>query len=391
MRVAVVGGGIYGQVIAWRLAVRGHHATVIEPVGPGNARSQSGDRSRIVRAFCMLPESAESGRLSLELYARWSDELGVRLLEPTGVVYLHPSCDAARARALQASFDRAVADMLAQGITLHHLTGREAARRFPALSAESLESALFEPGGGMGRPSRAARAIARAGLATGRVAHVGAVVQRVLEEGGVARGVAVRTLSPAGGMAEIAADAVVIAAGVEGASLIAPFVGDLGIRRVTNWASYWDVPYPEGVDLSMDRLPVWVDLSAPLYGFPDDGENGIKIAWHDARGTMAAAQTADGTPTPAQLEGLLISAGRFFPGLQHAMCRSTFPCTYDVTPDQTFRVGPVPGVAGLYFVGGLSGLGFKHAPSLGDSLAALVVGEEPALCLSPYALTGVAP
>src|SRR5580700_4679134 len=88
MRVVIAGGGIFGQVIAWRLATRGHHAVVVEPRGPGNAASASGDRSRVVRALYDEPCFAASGHRSIELWARWSAELGARLVEAVGVAYL---------------------------------------------------------------------------------------------------------------------------------------------------------------------------------------------------------------------------------------------------------------------------------------------------------------
>src|SRR5687767_15981724 len=88
MHVAIAGGGIFGQVIAWRLAARGHRATVIEPVGPGAQGSGSGDRSRIVRALYGEASFAEAGFMGLELWTRWSAELGERLIEPVGVIYI---------------------------------------------------------------------------------------------------------------------------------------------------------------------------------------------------------------------------------------------------------------------------------------------------------------
>src|SRR5207248_2073614 len=128
---------------------------------------------------------------------------------------------------------------------------------------------------------------------------------------------------------------------------------DLGIRRVTNWGTYWDVPYPEGAMYHMDRLPVWIDLQSPIYGFPDDGDNGIKIALHDAGHT----RSTDAAPSSAALEAMLHTAACFFhaPRFRQATCRSLVPCSYDVTPDELFRIGSVPGVTALYFVGGFSG------------------------------------
>jgi glycine/D-amino acid oxidase-like deaminating enzyme len=385
MRVVVAGGGIFGQVIAWRLAVRGHTVAVVEPIGPGNASSQSGDRSRIVRAFYDEPCFAEAGHLALAMWARWSAELGARLVEPIGVLYLDRGSEAAEARAWSAWIDKGVANVRALGATLDEMSGAEAARRWPALSPDGLARAVFEPAGGFGRPALAARTIARAGLATGRVTHVPAAASRVVVEGSAAQGVhVVDPGDPGGPPARVTADAVVIAAGFHGAALVAPFAGDLGIRHLPHWVAYWDVPYPEGAELAMGRLPAWADLGSPIYGFPDDGESGFKMAWHEPRRTAPTERTAEGAPSEAQLEALRSMGALFFPGLRRATCRATVPCAYDATADEMFRIGAVPGVERLYFVGGMSGHGFKHAPSLGESVAALVSGEEPPVNLAPY-------
>jgi sarcosine oxidase len=156
------------------------------------------------------------------------------------------------------------------------------------------------------------------------------------------------------------------------------------VRRLPHWTSYWDVPYPGGADLAMGRLPAWADLGVMLYGFPDDGESGFKMAWHAPR--SAPGDHAEGPPTAGALEDLRRVAEARFPALRGATCRGTFPCAYDATPDERFLVGPVPGVAGLTFVGGMSGHGFKHAPALGEAVAALVAGEDTGTILSPYAL-----
>lgn len=381
MRVAVVGGGIFGQVIAWRLAVRGHHAIVIEPLGPGNASSASGDRTRIVRALYDQACFADSGHLSLELWARWSSELGARLVEPTGVVYLDRAGSAPETIAFRAWLDQGIANVRRLGGVAEELEPAEASRRWPGMSAGGLARVVLEPAGGFGRAALAARAIARAGLATGRVTHAPLAARRVIVEGGAARGVAADT-------EEIAADAVVIAAGLAGVPLVAPFTGDLGIKRLPHWTSYWDVPYPEGVELSLGRLPAWADLGALTYGFPDDGESGFKMAWHEPRRAGAADHGGHGddAPSAADLEALRAAVAGRFPGLARATCRGAYPCAYDATLDEAFRIGPVPGVERLHFVGGMSGHGFKHAPALGEAVAALVSGEEPATSLAPYAL-----
>jgi len=382
MHVAVVGGGIFGLVIAWRLSLRGHMVTLIEPLGPGNASSASGDRSRIVRALYDEPCFAEAGRVGLELWAAWSRELGARLVEPVGVVYCDQRGGEPRIEAFRTWLDRGVANVRALGAVAEELEPAEAARRWPALFTGDLRRVVFEPEGGFGRPALACRAIARAALATGKVRFVAAAVERIELAGGVARGVWARARDASSCLVE--ADVTVVAAGLGGAALFSALGIDLGIRRIPHFTSYWDVPWPDGADLMMGRLPAWVDLGVGLYGFPDDGDNGFKVAWHEPRREGEASEA--GEAGDEALEALRTAASLRFPALRSATPRGTYACAYDATPDEMFRIGPAPEIGNLYFVGGMSGHGYKHAPSLGESVAALVVGEAPRVDLAPYAL-----
>ena len=381
MNVAVVGGGIFGQVIAWRLALRGHRVALIEPVGPGNAGSGSGDRSRIVRALYDDRGFAAAGHLGLSLWSAWSRELGARLVEPAGVVYFDRAGDDEAATSFRSWLDRGVANLRELGAIVEEIAPDEAARRWPGVATGDLARVVLEPAGGFGRPALACRTIARASLATGLVEPIAATAERVVTRGASVTGIVVRArhLSPH----VVAADAVVVAAGFAGVALVSEFAGDLGIRRLPHWTSYWDVPYPETASLGLDRLPVWADLGAAMYGFPDDGESGFKMAWHEPRG---GAHAGGGAPTEAQVEALREAATTRFPGLRNATYRGHYACAYDATPDEMFQIGAVPGVEGLYFVGGMSGHGFKHAPSLGESVAQLVSGEPPVLDLAAYRL-----
>lgn len=384
MHVAIAGGGIFGQVIAWRLAARGAKVTVIEPVGPGNASSASGDRSRVVRALYDVRSFAEAGALGLAMWSRWSSELGARLIEPTGVLYIEREEGTPGAAAFRAWLDAGVANVRALGGEAVEMDGAEANRRWPGLSPAGIRRAVFEPAGGFGRPALAARSIALAGLQTGLITHIAGAASLVRMSGDTAVGVRVST--SAGQSVDIDADTVVISAGIRGEALVRPLLGGrgLGIRVIPHWTSYWDAPYPAGADLHWTRLPVWADLGSGLYGFPDDGESGFKVAWHEPR--KEGDSFKEGPPTAEELEALRAAAEASFPALRGAHFRGHFACAYDATPDENFQIGPVPGAKGVYFVGGLSGHGYKHAPSIGESVAAALCGAPPLLDLSPYAL-----
>jgi glycine/D-amino acid oxidase-like deaminating enzyme len=381
MHVVVVGGGIFGQVIAWRLTKAGARVSLIEPVGPGHATSASGDRSRLVRALYDEPSFAASGHRSLALWREWQAELGAKLIESIGVLYLVRRREHASA-AWDTWVRKGERNLEELGAPTVKLTPRELGQRYPAIAADTVEYAVVEPGGGFGRPALAARTFSRAANATGLVTHITAKATRVIEEGGRAVGVA----TDAG---EVRGDAIVIAAGYHGAALIEPFTGALPVRWLPHWTTYWDVPMPEGADLMNDRLPGWVDLGSRIYGFPDDGEAGFKCAWHEPRKTdHDGGDPTKPAPPPSieDAEALRAHVATLFPAMKRATLRGHFACAYDATPDENFLVGPVPNVRSLFFVGGLSGHGFKHAPSIGDAVAKLAMDAEPCFDLLAFRL-----
>jgi glycine/D-amino acid oxidase-like deaminating enzyme len=363
----------------------------VEPVGPGHAHSGSGDRSRIVRALYDDPGFTRSGHESLALWSAYEAELGERFFERTGVLYFdRQGADPGTTR-FRGFLDLGLANLRALGVRAEEVAPDEIRKRWPAVATGDLLRAVLEPDGGFVRPSLASRTIARAALGTGRVTQVAGACRRVVVEGGRACGVDVAVggdVEPRDAeeiLTRIAVDAVVVAAARAGVELVRPFLsGDLDVRRVPHFATYWDVPYPAAAGLHMSALPTWADLGRDLYGMPDDGDAGFKIAWHAPR--RLASPDESPMPDARELEELREAAAVRFPSLRKASLRSVYGCAYDSTPDERFEIGEVPGVRDLVLVTGLSGHGFKHAPALGESIADLVLGEPPRLDLSGYAL-----
>ncbi len=374
MQVAVVGGGVFGTALAWRLAVRGHKVALVEPEGFGHAGAASGDKSRIVRALYDDPAFTASGHASLALWDVWSEELGERLVEHTGVLYFNEPGEAGAA--FTAWVDRGIENLKRVGGFAEALTPNEVKKQFPAIEVGGMSRAVYEPTAGFGRAALATRMFGHAAIQTGLVERLAVRATAISGHAGAATGVAFH-----GGSVE--AEAIVVAAGFEGASLVAPFTGDLGIRRLPHWTAYFRVDGPSAELVRMPNLPCWADLGNGLYGFPDDGRSGVKVAWHEP--TLAnSPHASDGKPTKAQIEELRRAASRRFPALAKARCIDTFPCAYDATPDESFRIGPVPGIQRLWFVGGLSGHGFKHAPAIAESVAAAIDGEAGVVDLAPF-------
>jgi sarcosine oxidase len=374
MQVAVVGGGVFGTAIAWRLAVRGHTVALVEPEGFGHAGSASGDKTRIVRALYDQPSFTASGHASLALWEAWGAELGERLVEKTGVLYFNEPGEAGAP--FTAWVDKGIKHLEKLGGRTYVFAPNEVAAKWPAIDVTGMSRAVLEPDAGFGRAALSARVFGQAAIDTGRVERLGARVTSITEHAGAATGVAFH-----GGSVE--AELIVVCAGFEGAALVAPFVGDVGITRLPHWTAYFRVDGPAAEMVRTPNLPCFADLGNGLYGFPDESKHGFKVAWHEPR-ARNSPHRSDGRPTKEQIEDLRKAASRRFPALAKARCIDTYPCAYDATPDESFRIGPIPGVERLWFVGGLSGHGFKHAPAIAESIAAAIDGEPGVIDLAAF-------
>ena len=60
---------------------------------------------------------------------------------------------------------------------------------------------------------------------------------------------------------------------------------------------------------------------------------------------------------------------------------------YDIPPDWNPIIGPVPDLEGLHVAVGFSGHGFKLAPTVGESLAQQILGNEPRVPIEMYDMT----
>ncbi len=75
-----------------------------------------------------------------------------------------------------------------------------------------------------------------------------------------------------------------------------------------------------------------------------------------------------------------------FPSASEAEVKSGYASLYDITPDWQPILGAVDEVAGLHIAAGFSGHGFKLSPALGEALAAVLLGHQPEIDISSFAL-----
>ncbi len=353
--VIVVGAGVFGSWTAYFLRKTGASVLLLDAYGPANARASSGGESRIIRM----------GYGADEIYTRWSmnalkewKELFARaarpeLFQPTGVLWI--------AHEKQQYSDDTLATLERVGVNFEKLSLTALRERYPQISLEDDCWGIFEPESGVLMARRA----------------VQAVVEQAQKNGVCYRNYAV--LSPA---AKNRLDEITTADGAEfsasnfvfacGPWLPKLFPDVLAKRMFVSRQEVFFFGVPAGDRrFAPPRMPTWLKVKDLFYGMPDIENRGFKIA-HDGHGPRVDPDTQSRITTPEAHETARQYVARRFPALRDAPVLETRVCQYENTCNGDFLVDKHPELENVWLVGGGSGHGFKHGPSVGEYVAARV-------------------
>ena len=373
-RVAVVGAGAFGGWTALWLARRGARVRLIDAWGPGNPRASSGGDTRVIRAT--YGSHVIYTRMAARALQLWQEEEARSnggLLRQIGALWMF------RAEA-GAPFIRASSDALAAvGLRFESLTRGDAARRYPQIRFEGLDSLLLEPDAGYLLSRRACQHVAERFVAERGEYRCQAAVSPAALTGSPAR--AIRLVDGT----SLEADVFVFACGPWLGTLLPDVIGSL-IAATKQDVYYFGVPSADD-RFSDAQLPVWIDFGERfMYGMPGAG------------GTF---KVADDTPGPAfdptsgerRTDDQGVARARAFlaerfPALAAAPLVATEVCQYESTPDSNFILDRHPAFENVWVAGGGSGHGFKMGPAVGEALASCILdgaAPEPAFSLRRFA------
>ena len=249
----------------------------------------------------------------------------------------------------------------AEGAETHLLDAEQVAELDPRVAADDLVF-CYEPEAGYCDPYAVTAGYAAAAARQGTT-----IRERVRVDA-----VAPHRVTTAAG--EIAADAVVVAAGVWSSALLAPLGYELPVAAAPAEVGRYRLP------AGFDAPPAVADFSAPQFYFRPAAGGFLEV------GSLAPEHAAEPVDPDRPVEGARLETLRAYEaalarrlrGAAGGHWRGAWTGIYDVTPDWEPVLGAVPDADGVYVAAGFSGHGFKLAPAVGLSITELVCDGETA-------------
>jgi glycine/D-amino acid oxidase-like deaminating enzyme len=368
--VAVIGAGAFGVFSAlWLLRV-GVRVTLVDMWGPGNARSSSGDETRVIRSTYGANEFYfDLNVRALELWRSLEQDASQKLFYNPGVLWF---CYHAQTPLVDLSIPFAKKHRM----EYEYMTAQEVSKRYPLIHVGDLHHAYHDPFGGY----LLARNSVRAGFER-FVKEGGEFIQAEAQVGEIRNG-RLTGIRLSGGES-LRAEAYLFACG-SWMGKVLPFVqGNIHCTRQEVF--YFGTPASQAV--ALDNLPVWIDADgeAYYYGIPGNQGRGFKVGV-DLRGPTFDPTTDDRVSNPAVLQAARNFLQRRFPSMADAPVIETRVCPYESSADGNFIFDLYPETSNAIVLGGGSGHGFKHSIAMGELVCDVLMKKRkaPALFSLPH-------
>lgn len=262
------------------------------------------------------------------------------------------------------------------GVDTTLLEPAEVERRWPELRLEGVALACHERTSGFADPVRTVESLVRSAEREGLVVREGCEVLGITTEGGRVTGVVT-------GDGEISTGVVVNACGPWGDRIGRMAGVDYPITFSREHEAVFDAPEGFG------EFPVVSDVPQRLYCRPfPGGKVLVGQGWPKEREPVDPETYDDGTDE-AHLQAMVPKLLNRLPALTPSLSQpgyggayvTGYSGVYDITEDWYPIVGEEE-LGGYYSCFGGSGHGFKIGPAIGESLAAVIVGQEPPIDIS---------
>ncbi len=352
--VAVIGAGVFGSWVAYCLRKAGASVILLDAYGPAHARSSSGGESRIIRM----------GYGPDEIYTRWSfralplwQELFAKagrpeLFQRTGVLWI------ADESARESYASDTIETLTRLRVPFEKLSNADLRHRYAQIAIDDTSYGILEPSSGVLMARRAVQCVVAQAQKIGVTYQIAAA--QPPEPASALRG-NLRELVTA--TEKISAANFVFACGPWLPALFPTLLANR-IFASRQEIFFFGVP-PGDQRFQPPALPTWLILRDEFYGMPDLESRGFKVA-NDRHGPAVDPDTQSRIATPEALAAAREFLARRFPALKNSPVVETRVCQYENTSNGDFLIDQHPDFENVWLVGGGSGHGFKHGPSVGE-------------------------
>lgn len=353
--VAIIGAGVFGAWTAWHLLRAGKSVRLFDAYGAGHARASSGGESRVIRmGYGADTIYSAMAREALPYWQDLSNSASAPIFHNIGVLWFAPARDSYTARSRE----------WLQANDIPHEAGDVGwlQNKYRQIQFYQGETGLLETSTGALIAARGVQeVIADAQITVEPVVMPAPLFARKIR----------RHVLPDGGTA----DHLVYACG--------PWLPEIFPQQLANKivATRQEV-YHFGAGQGDTRfappnLPVWADFNNGriVYGIPDLEGAGFKLAI-DVHGPRIDPDTLERQISAAGLAEARAYLARRFPGLANAPLIGSRVCQYENSSNGDFLIDRFPGQDHVWLVGGGSGHGFKHGPSVGKRVAAHILDAD---------------
>jgi len=362
--VAVIGAGTFGVWTAYHLNRLGAKVILVDAYGPGNSRASSGGETRQMQADSSSDVYTRSAINAYGWWKRIEEESGVPIVLETGKLMLSTTdenrCIATELKSRHKAYGLSDAEILDQDDLGH---------RWPQLNSEDVRWAVHTEGaaGSVMMARKGIEVVASEFVKRGgglRISHCTPVLNA---DGHIAR-------VGMGDGRSLDAGHYVFACGPWLLKLFPDLLGKR-LRVQRRDVLFYGSP-PGDSRFAFPNLPTWSVIGSGYYGFPDIDNRGFKVAPYPDNNAIDP-DSDERLIMPHQVKRGREFLRHRFPGLADMPITETRVCQVTDTADGNFMAGPHPTSNKTWILGGGSGHGFKHGPTVGEYMAKQILGQSP--------------
>ncbi len=363
----VIGGGILGASTAHFLAKRGFGKVVLLEKD-ALASGSTGHSAANVRTYYSNPVTAQLAWRAVQMFEEDEEELGGDSgFEQVGFLLLLD-------RETESAGDHILRTEIENGVEVQDLSVEDVSELAPQLNLDGVVRGIYEPRSGYADPTRTTRSLVEGARHLGLSAHEGTGATGIRLDGD--RVAAVETAE-----GEIETPVVVNAAGPWG-------------RRVGRWVGVNDsIRWSRETDLVLalpsgfGPIPVVSDPAMRFYFRPQGSDSILAGLGFPKEIEPVDVDGYDEELDPESRQRIMEPLLERVPSLSQAEFVNGWASVYTITDDWHPLVGAEPGIDGYYSCYGGSGHSFKLGPAIGEALADVIAGEDPAIDISPLRST----